>query len=170
MEMWKDIPGYEGRYQASSLGRIRSVPRPVRCANNGIRTVPGRVLRPGRYDKSGHVSVVLGHGENGTPVHQLVAKTFLGPRPDGAEILHGDGNPLNNSLENLRYGTRLENIYDMYRHGTGRSKLSVEEVLKIKGRLSNGEKGSVIARDYGVSQTVVSNIKKERTFQWINEC
>lgn len=169
MEQWKDIPGYEGRYQASTLGRIRSIDHYVRCANNGVRVSPGRILRPGRYTKSGHVSVVLGHGENGSPVHQLVAKTFLGPQPSGTEILHGDGNPLNNTPSNLRYGTRSQNIYDMYRHGSGRSKLSTDDVLKIRKRLSDGEKGSTLAKEFGVSQGVISGIKKGRTFQWLAE-
>jgi hypothetical protein len=51
-------------------------------------------------------------------VHQLVAAAFLGPRPDGLEVRHLDGDPLNNAVSNLAYGTRLENIQDKKRHGT----------------------------------------------------
>lgn len=167
MEQWKDIPGYEGRYQASTLGRIRSIDHPVKCAHNGVRMIRGRVLSPGRYCKSGHLSVVLGHGSNGVPVHQLVARTFLGPQPIGTEVLHEDGNPRNNTPENLRYGTRAENILDVFRQGKAWRKLRVEDVSEIKRRLGNGEKGSSIAASYGVSQSTISAIKKGKTFQWL---
>lgn len=64
-ELWKDIPGYDGKYQASTMGRIRSIDHKVRgiCYFNGkefYRMVKGRVLKPGQYCKYGHVSVVLG--------------------------------------------------------------------------------------------------------------
>ena len=84
-EKWRDIPGYEGKYQASTKGRVRSLTRRVRVVAHGTeatRVTRGRVLRPGRYCKSGHLSVVLGHGASGSPVHRLVALTFLGPPPE----------------------------------------------------------------------------------------
>lgn len=171
MEIWKDIPGYEGRYQASTEGRIRSVDHRVRLVVHGTETTrlsPGRILRPGRYEKGGHLSVVLGHGAHGSPVHQLVMLTFVGPPPEGMEVCHNDGNPANNALENLRYDTRSENILDEYRAGRppkGRTDISI--VREIRRRLSNGEKGSVIARDVGLSHTQVSRIKLGRTYAWL---
>lgn len=121
-EIWKDIPGYEGWYQASNMGRIRSVDRLVRgvCHHTGkafYRKAKGKILRPVRYCKCGHVSVVLGHGAAGSPVHRLIMKTFAGEAPEGMEVLHKNGDPTDNRLENLRYGTRTENILDVYRQG-----------------------------------------------------
>ena len=63
-EVWKDIPGYEGEYQASTMGRIKSIKRTVVGKNwytgkQFYRTVPERILKPGRYCKCGHVSVIL---------------------------------------------------------------------------------------------------------------
>ena len=100
-EYWKDIPGYVGKYQASTMGKIRSLDRIVngRCHYTGKkfnRHIKGKVLRPGHYCKSGHLSVVLGRGRAGTPVHQLILLTFEGPAPAGKEVLHINGNPADN--------------------------------------------------------------------------
>lgn len=111
MENWRDIPGYEGRYQVSDLGNVRSVDRYVRLVAHGVETkrlARGKILRPGRTT-SGHLTVALGRG-NSQGVHALVVRAFVGPRPDGHEVLHLDHNPENNTLENLRYGNRGENV------------------------------------------------------------
>lgn len=169
-EIWKDIPGYEGAYQASTLGNIRSLDRIKLITRNGVsfnRVLKGKVLRPGAYCKSGHMSVVLGHGKNGSPVHQLVAMTFLGPIPAGQDVRHKNGNPKDNLLENLEYGTRTENILDVYTQGKKWRKLSLEDAKNIKILLKAGERGVNIAKKYGVSQTIVSAIKKGRIFAWV---
>lgn len=117
METWKSIPGYEGRYEVSDEGRVRSLDRYVPCFTPPrTRFVKGQVLRPGRTT-SGHLTVALGKG-NSVWVHSLVARAFLGPRPDGMEVLHGDHNPANNVLCNLHYGTRSENLKMDYAVGT----------------------------------------------------
>jgi hypothetical protein len=166
-EIWKDIPGYEGLYQASSLGNIKSLDRFVKCAHGGRRSVPGRILKPGRFCKAGHVSVTLGHGANGSPVHYLVMLTFKGERPTGADIRHLDGNPKNNNIHNLCYGSRTENILDVYHIGGTWRKLGIEDVITIRNRLSKAEKGSSIARDLNLSQGAISNIKTRKTFGWL---
>lgn len=169
-EIWKDIPGYKGRYQASTKGRIRSVDHRVRVVAHGTeatRFVRGRVLRPGQYCKSGHVSVVLGHGAKGSPVHQLVALTFLGPVPDGCEVCHNDGNPRNNAVENLRYDTRTENIIDVMRLGRRWRKLCMAEVKEIRALIGKGYTGVELSRIFNVSQTTISSIKHGRTFGWV---
>lgn len=169
-EIWKDIPGYEGRYQASTEGRIRSVDHRVRVVVHGkeaTRITRGQVLRPGRQ-KSGHVSVVLGHGAHGSQVHQLIMLTFVGPVPEGCEVCHNDGNPANNALNNLRYDTRSENILDEYRAGRiPRGKTHPATVKEIRKRLKNGEPGCVIARDVGLSETQISRIKLGKVYAWL---
>lgn len=76
----------------------------------------GRVLRPGRMPQ-GHQSVVLTKKGGSHCVHALVLAAFVGPRPPGMDVRHLDGNPANNLLENLAYGTRSENCMDALRHG-----------------------------------------------------
>ena len=171
-EVWKDIPGYEGKYQASTEGRIRSLKRKVGGKNpytgtTFLRTVPPRVLKAGRFCKSGHMSVTLGRGTSGRPVHQLVMETFVGPAPPGMEVLHRNGNPEDNRLENLHYGTRTENILDTFQNGGRWRKLSIEDVEQIRFGLATGIKNAELAVMYGVAQSCICNIKNGRTFKWL---
>lgn len=171
-EIWTDIPGYEGKYQASTMGRIKSLDRLVRgkCHYTGhdfYRKIHGRILKPGQFCKSGHVSVVLEHGGIGKPVHQLIALTFLGPCPDGYEILHENGIPTDNRICNLRYGTGTENILDVYKDGGRWRKLSTDDVEDIRFGLYCGITGVELASMYGVSSTTISRIKLGRNFGWL---
>jgi hypothetical protein len=171
-EIWKDIPGYEGEYQASTMGRIKSLKR-IAVSKNWYtgkpfyRTVPERILKPGRYCKCGHVSVILRRGTNGKPVHQLVMKTFVGEPPEGMEVLHLNGIPTDNRLSNLRYGTRTDNILDVYRQGKLWRKLSTDDVGAIRFGIWCGIRGSDLAAMYGVSQSIISAIKHGRIFSWL---
>lgn len=172
MEIWKDIPGYEGKYQASTEGQIRSIDRMVRgkCHYTGeyfYRHVKGRILKPGQFCKNGHVSVVLGHGATGSPVHHLIMLTFVGPVPDGMEVLHNNGNPTDNRLSNLRYGTRTENILDVYKQGGIWRKLSTEDVGAIRFGLYCGIKGKELSAMFNVSENTISRIKTGGSYSWL---
>jgi hypothetical protein len=113
-ENWKPVAGYEGIYAVSDHGRIKR----VRAFKNGS---VGRFLRPGACDRCGHLLVCCcSRGrKRTTQVHRLVLAAFVGPCPDGMECRHLDGNPANNRIENLCWGTRAENNADRVRHGTG---------------------------------------------------
>jgi hypothetical protein len=106
MEIWKLVPGYDGKYEVSDQGRVRSFQR----------SPQGVILRPGRMP-SGHLSVALGRG-NSQCVHKLVLLAFVGAAPAKHECRHLNGDPADNRLENLCWGTRSENINDAVRHGT----------------------------------------------------
>ena len=118
-EVWKPVPGYEGRYEVSDQGRVRSLDRVVtqisRWGTPYTSNRKGRVLRPGPSN-FGHLSVVLGR-RNTKMVHDLVLRAFIGPPPDMHECCHNNGDPADNRLENLRWGTRSENIMDSVRQG-----------------------------------------------------
>lgn len=120
MEIWKDVPGYEGQYQVSDQGRVRSLDRTIsqlsRYGALYLKHVKGVMLRPGRMP-AGHMSVSLGRS-NSQCVHKLVLLAFVGPAPEGHECLHDNGDPSDNRLANLRWGTRSDNIRDAIRHGT----------------------------------------------------
>lgn len=92
-------------------------------------------------------------------MHEAVAYTFLGPRPAGLDVCHNDGNPKNNSVENLRYDTRTNNNLDVLRSGRAWKKLTLAQMREIRKRVENGERGATLAREYGVSQTTISSIK-----------
>ena len=167
-ETWKDVPGYEGKYQVSDLGRVRSLPHKVRVVAHGTeatRMSPGRILRPGPRS-SGHLTVSLGR-HNSQQVHQLVMRAFVGPRPDGMEVCHNDGDPTNNALDNLRYDTRAENIIDVMRQGKRWRSATIEDARRIRKMLAAGMTGREVAKATGLSVYVVSNIKTGRTFSWL---
>jgi len=104
MEYWKDIEGYEGNYQVSSTGKIRSVQRIVKRGNN-FKPVCERLLRY-RVNK-GYAYVVLSlRGKTRTVwIHKVVASTFI-PNPNNFPCVnHKDENKLNNCVENLEWCT-----------------------------------------------------------------
>lgn len=124
-EIWKDIPGWEGVYQASSLGRIRSVPRTKRHKTRAGEwfdmPLKGRILRPGTHE-NGYKIVALSDLRAGRKprtfrVHRLVCEAFHGP-PVGerCEAAHGNGVRDDNRAANLRWATRAENMADIKRH------------------------------------------------------
>ncbi|MGG7510948.1 NUMOD4 motif-containing HNH endonuclease [Plantibacter sp. YIM 135249] len=99
---WLPVHGHEGAYEVSSAGDVRNV-------------VTGRVLK-GTANDGGYLAVKL--RRRGHLVHRLVAIAFLGAPEVGQEVCHGNGNPADNRVENLRWGTRSENTSDQVRHGT----------------------------------------------------
>lgn len=172
MEVWRDIPGYEGRYQVSDMGRVKSLSRIVngKChftEETFTRRVQERILKPGKFCKSGHLSVVLGHKGIGRPVHQLVMQAFEGPAPKGQEVLHINGDPTDNRLVNLRYGTRSENILDVYWQGKRWRKLSIKDVKSIREALKEGKKQKDIAKDFNVCLSTISGIKRGAHYGWL---
>jgi hypothetical protein len=119
-EEWRPVPGYEGRYEASDLGRVRSVERTITDSLGRARRLKGCVLQPAPCRRKGRIlylSLQLGD-HNSQPVHQVVLRAFVGPAPDGLEVCHNNGDPTDNRLENLRYDTRSANHLDKQRHGT----------------------------------------------------
>ncbi len=116
-EFWKDVPDYEGYYQASDWGRVQSVDRMV-VTRGGYRCCKGKILHP--TPAKGYLSVMLSK-ENKTTrrrVHVLVLETFVGVRPSVTQTRHLDSDGYNNMLTNLCWGTPLENSADKITRGT----------------------------------------------------
>lgn len=151
METWKPIPGYEGQYDVSDKGNVRSYRR---------STTP-KLLKPGRMT-AGHLSVALGR-RNSRCVHELVLLAFVGEKPHKCECRHLNGNPADNRLENLAWGTRSENIKDKTAHGL--NKLKPQDICFIKSALKNPYRGlqADLARQFNVTDCTINDIKKGRT-------
>jgi hypothetical protein len=117
-EIWRPIAGRDG-YEVSDLGRVRSVDRVLarrlRSGRIVYANLKGRELKRHKL-RHGYLRARLGQGQ--ACVHQLVLEAFVGPRPAGHQAAHGDGNPGNNVLSNLRWATPKENAADMLVHGT----------------------------------------------------
>lgn len=175
MEEWRPIPGFDG-YEVSDLGRVRSVDREVVQISpwGGLirRRIKGVLLKPGRHP-DGHLIVNLSNRIAGTKfVHKLVLLTFIGPRPRGLQARHFDGNPANNRLDNLRYGTPKDNSEDAFRHGTrirgerqGRARLTEKDVRDIR---ASNLMGVTLAKMYGVSPTQICNVRNGKAWSWLN--
>jgi len=118
-EYWRPVKDYEGLYEVSNLGSVRSMDRSIHT-KTGVRHWQGKLLKP-RIGSGGYALVSLYHaGRVIHPrIHVLVLETFVGPRPaPDYDCCHNDGNAANNSLCNLRWDTRRENHADLVRHGT----------------------------------------------------
>lgn len=115
---WLPVIGWEGLYEVSDRGEVRSLDRVDRFG----RRYAGRVLSTDTI-KGGYLRVALAREGivKRRQVHHLVLESFVSSRPPGMEGCHGDGNPVNNRLDNLRWGTRPENALDTVRHGTHRN-------------------------------------------------
>ena len=120
-EQWKDIEGYEGHYQVSNLGRVKSLQRVVKSKSKGTRLVKERILSAA-INKNGYYCVVLsilGKRKN-MSVHRLVATTFIQNPLGFNEINHKDENKLNNNANNLEWCDRVYNA----NYGTGVNRCS----------------------------------------------
>lgn len=112
-EKWRDIPGYEGSYQASNLGRIRSLDRVITRAASSRRgaykaKLKGRFIKPVK-NTQGYMVVPLGRSNSCARVHQLIAKTFI-PNRDGKPMInHKNGDKSDNRVTNLEWCTNQEN-------------------------------------------------------------
>lgn len=160
-EEWRDVLGYEGHYQVSSTGLVKSVSRHVeRGPIKGL--IKERVLSPHlRGDKTKYLTVIL--SKDGTKekkkVHHLVLEAFVGQKPfDKAVARHLDDDPSNNCVENLVWGTSSENTLDKFANGYVHHAriLSDSEVEDI---LQDSRSQRKIAAAYNVSQKVVWRIK-----------
>jgi hypothetical protein len=167
-EIWKPVVGYEGVYEVSNLGRVRSLDRIV---SNGRKK--GRVLRLAPLSHSGHLTVGLHwNGQQKTQmVHRLVLESFVGPCPPGMETCHfPDRSPANNRLDNLRWDTNAANKADMAIHGTKHfprgeknagAKLTADQVVRIRD-LARTQKQKDIAKLFGVGPGRISTIVSGR--------
>lgn len=121
-EKWLPVTGYEGFYEVSDRGQVRSLERTVIASSGRRITVRSRVLKP-TIANTGYYSVDLycGKGKSSRKVksvHRLVAEAFIGPAGDDIQVCHGNGTRTDNRIENLRYGTRSDNMQDAIRHRT----------------------------------------------------
>jgi hypothetical protein len=139
IEEWRAVLGYEGVYEVSDLGRVRSVAHVIVRANGARQSIAARLLATrGVGSRRAYLGVHLSHMgvKSDRGVHTLVAEAFIGPRPDGREVRHINGDGRDNRAENLAWGTHSENELDKVRHGTHQqaSKIACKSGHQLAGR------------------------------------
>jgi NUMOD4 motif len=173
-ERWLPVVGYEGFYEVSNWGRVRSVRHMTAAGWRG-----GKILNP-FLDRDGYFRVNLSkHGviKGLCPVHNLVLQAFAGPPTPGQQGRHGIGGRQNNRWpENLCWGTPQENSDDKYRDGTmacgerqGNAKLRADDIRAIRFRASTGESTPSLADCFSISQVHVRRIIFRESWRHITD-
>lgn len=176
-EKWKDIEGYEGLYQVSNLGNIKSLERKVLCKNGEFKTIHEKNRKPFK-DKDEYLGLTL--SKNGKlqtiKVHREVAKAFIPNNNNKEQVNHIDGNKNNNIISNLEWCTNQENRNHAIKNGLANqrgehnpmSKLTLElakEIRELYRKDKNKYKIKVLADMFGVCFQNIHGIITYRTWK-----
>lgn len=161
IEIWKPVVGYEGLYEVSSFGRIKSLDRQVKSGYNSFRLSKGKILKPIK-DSKGYYMIQLGR-KNKYALHRLVAKAFI-PNPNNHPCInHKDECKTNNKVENLEwytykynnnYGTRLDRISESLRNNINISTSIL--MLNKKGNILKEYRSIMDAQEDGFDANTIS--------------
>lgn len=175
-ERWRPIGDYEGWYEVSNQGRVRSLDRITRTQSLPMRA-RGKILKA--HLTRGREYVTLYRDAHTKPakaqVHRLVAAAFIGPCPDGRQVNHIDGDPTNNAITNLEYVTPKENCHHAWATGLAQhrgsrhhmARLTEEDIPIIRQELSHGASPKALGRQYGVTHSAIIAIRKGRSWAHI---
>jgi len=167
VEQWLPIPGHEGRYEVSNMGAVRSIPFKKNFIKNGktiCLTRKGTVLKK-RFVRHGYIAAsiyCLGvKRPKQIAEHRLVAMAWC-PNPNGyKEVNHKNGNKADNRAENLEWVSRSENMRHSILSGFQKRRLTETQIKDIR---ASKEKHTVLARHYGVSDTLIRKIRNHERY------
>jgi len=170
MVEWRQVVGYEGLYEVSAEGSVRSL-----TPSKNRHDLPYELSQATKRSGYRYVKLWLpGSGGKKHYVHHLVAAAFLGPRPTGEYALHNDGARSHNAALNLRYGTPSENIQDAFGHGSWPvgsrhplAKLDEEVVRSARRAHKRGQNLARLARKLGVSDSTLRDAVSGKTWKHI---
>lgn len=168
IEIWKDVAGWEGLYEVSDFGRVRSRDRVMENGGAVGRYIKrGRILH-GTADPNGYLQVSLcdDRGQQRRRVHTLVAGAFLGPRPVGLDVCHFNGNKSDNRSANLRYDTVRANLLDRHHQGKRwtrgsemyNAKLTETDIPRVRELRAAGISYAGIGSLFGVNAKTIHGI------------
>jgi hypothetical protein len=175
IEIWMDIPNYEGYYQVSSFGRVKSIERHRKGKNNSLVPVKERIIEFS-VDKDGYYKCVLSKDTKKSTlrVSRIVAIAFILNPNNYLQVNHINGIRDDNCVDNLEWCNEMQNkkhrkaILQSYKYGENHplSKLRKHDILNIRSIYKKGVPQKEIASAFGISQSQVSNIITE--FHWKN--
>ena len=167
-EDWRAIPGYEGKYEVSNLGRVRSLNR-MEKSGNRVRPRRERILKPDTPHGYERVMLSAEGKRSRVMVHHLVLSAFVGPRPEGYDTNHIDGKKRNNVVHNLEWVTRRTNILHAWATGLSKkgehhhqAKLTDQQVLEIRALDAQGARRRDLALAFGVKYITIYDIVTHR--------
>ena len=168
-EIWKNVRNYEGYYQASNLGRVKSLGKYITAVHNSVRFVPGRVLKITHRADYCYVSLYVKAVCEILSVHSIVATIFIPNPKNKPEVNHKDFNKTNNNINNLEWCTKEENRAHAIKHNRlprgeahVNSKLNDFKVRVI--RRCNDLTPTEIGRVFGVGYGTISCVLARKTW------
>lgn len=177
MEVWKPVAGFEGVYEISNLGNLRSLDRLVCYRKDRPAKTKGRIIK-GKMDRYGYWSVTISSREKGrlsTTIHRLVAKAFIPLKEGKTQVNHINGVKTDNRVDNLEWVNNSENQKHSYRHlgrkvninrfgGVGADALYKKAVKAFKDGVEIGSYPTVrmAAKETGVSLPVIFRVLSKR--------
>ena len=175
MEIWKAIKGYEGIYEISEHGKVRSLNHLIKYSDGRSRIQKGRILKTS-LSKKGYVRVSLSKQKKRfhTSIHRLLALSFIDNPENKKQVNHINGIKHDNRIENLEWVSNSENQIHAIKKGLTRynynerhhnSKLTNKGVLRVRNLHRLGFTNKELAEDYNVSQTAMSNILRNITYK-----
>lgn len=176
-EEWRDVVGYEGFYQVSNLGRVKSLSRTViRISKYGKEVqqqVHEKILTINRANKIRRMVLLWRNNKcKNFLIYRLVLEAFYGPCPKGYQACHNDGDRTNDVLTNLRWDTPTNNCKDRKRHGTEshgeihyNSKLTNDKVKLIRQLYRAGHQQKMIAKWFNVDNSNIGHIVNRRSWK-----
>ena len=175
-EVWLNIKGYEGHYQVSSSGRVKSLSRVVECRKGVFVNKKERILSDWNCGK-GYRKVKLSKdsAEKSIRVHRLVAETFLSNPEAKSEVNHKNGIKDDNRVENLEWATGSENVLHSLANNLkipqkgsehGNSKLTEEKVLEIR-KIGRSKTLKELAKIYDVDMSLISSVLLNKIWKHI---
>jgi hypothetical protein len=180
VELWRDVVGYEGLYQISNYGRLKSLSRVEHLVysdgRQGVRNRKEKILNPST-DKDGYLITGLRRDgvQKTVKLHRIVAIAFIPNFDSLPEVNHKDGNKHNNTVDNLEWSSHQDNITHAVetelRDGRGErnvnAKLTGEDVAYIRKNYTPRHKefsAVALSNKFGVSATMIHNIMKGRNW------
>ena len=162
IEIWKDIRGYEGLYQVSSLGRVKSLAKEILIKNGYTRHQEERFLA---LHPNTHGYLTVGIYKNAKrkhrTIHRLVAEAFLPNRDKSLEVNHKDGDKINNRVDNLEWCSGYKNLAHAYEHKLSKYNHTPIPVTQLSMPRINYPSLTKASKATGVSLSIIRARAKE---------